>query len=124
MATDIGHRAQVQFQDYSADRQAPLGFRVADDELLRRLERLMSTGSRTDLFSFVESLIGPGFAVDEYAAWIEQRGEQPTNSVPQSGSVAQLSGALTGKWLSMHRLGHRLNERVIFDARRLQLIVD
>jgi hypothetical protein len=124
MATDVGHRAQVQFQDYASNPQAPLGFRVADDELLRRLERLMSTGSRTDLISFAEALIGPGFAVDEYGAWIEQRGEQPTSSVPQSGSVAQLSGALTGKRLALHRLGHGSSERVIFDMRRLQLLVD
>lgn len=122
MATDAGHRSLVQFQDFAADRAAPLGYGVSDGLLWQQLERLMATGQRSDLFVFVESLIGPGFAVDEYADWIEQKGEQPTNSIPQSGSLAQLSGALGGKLLAMHRLGHRLSERFIFDARRLQLI--
>lgn len=122
MATDAGHRAMIQFQDYAVNPSAPLGYRVPDTELLGRLERLMSTGDRGALFEFVESLIGPGFAVDEYADWIAQRGEQPTNSIPQSGSVAQLSGGLGGKLIAMHRLGHPLPERVVFDARRLELI--
>jgi hypothetical protein len=124
MASDVGHRAQVQMQDYAAYPAAPLGYRIPDQELLQRLDRCMASGARGDLFRLVEGLIGANFAVDEYADWIEQRGEQPTSSIPQSGSVAQLSGALGGKLLTLHRLGHPLRERVIFDMRRLELILE
>jgi hypothetical protein len=124
MASDFGHRSQAQLQDFSASPNAPLGFRVADEELLAQLERCMASGARDDVFEVARALAGSDFAVDEYAAWMQQTGEQPTNSVPQSGSVAQLSGALGGKLIALHRLGHQLSERVIVDTRRLQMIVD
>ena len=124
MASDVGHRAQAQMQDYAAHSMAPLGYRIPDEELLQRLDRCMASGARADFFSLVEGLIGANFAVDEYAQWVEQRGEQPTSSIPQSGSVAQLSGAIGGKLLTLHRLGHPVNERIIFDMRRLELILD
>lgn len=124
MASDLGHRCQAQLQDYSRDPGAPLGYRISDDELSRRLERCMQSGAREDLFAMASGLLGEGFAVDEYANWVEQRGEQPTSSVPQSGSVALLSGALCAKLLALHRLGHAGVERVIIDTRRLELRID
>jgi hypothetical protein len=124
MASDLGHRSQLQFQDFRANPGTVLGYGVPDRELFERFERCMKSAHRADLFRFVEALIGEGFAVDEYADWVAQKGEQPTSSIPQSGSVAQLSGALGGKLLALHRLGHTLPERIVLDARRLELHVD
>jgi hypothetical protein len=123
MASDLGHRSQAQLQDFAADRNAPLGFQIADSELFARLERSLSSGNREDFFGVASGLVGNHFAVDEYKNWLEQRGEQPTSSMPQSGSVAQLSGALGGKLIALHRLGHAACERVIIDTRRLQMLV-
>jgi hypothetical protein len=124
MASDLGHRSQAQLQDFNAHSSAPLGFRVADAELLARLERCLSTGDRSHLFELVGAMLGEDFAVDEYRSWVDQIGEQPTSSIPQSGAVAQLSGALGGKLIALHRLGHRIPERVIVDTRRLTISVD
>jgi hypothetical protein len=124
MASDLGHRSQAQFQDYSANPKATLGYQIEDEELMRRLERCMQSGDRNDFFGVARGLIGDDFAVDEYASWVDQTGEQPTSSVPQSGSVAQLSGALGGKLLALHRLGHSFSERIIIDMRRMHMIVD
>lgn len=124
MASDLGHQSQVQFQNFAENPLAPLGFRVSDEELLQRLDRCMNSGDRADLFEVAKGLVGEDFIVDEYAQWIFQLGEQPTNSVPQSGSVAQLSGALSGKMLALHRLGHTMKERVMIDTRHLHMTVD
>ena len=124
MASDLGHRSQAQLQDYAKHPLAPLGYRIDDAELALRLERLLQSGDRQDLFGVARGLVGNDFAVDEYASWIEQRGEQPTSSIPQSGSVALMSGALGGKLLALHRLGHELSERIVIDTRRLQMTVD
>jgi hypothetical protein len=124
MASDLGNRAQVQLQDFAAHRHASLGFRITDAELLGRLERCLTSGDRADFFALASGLLGTDFAVDEYKHWIDQVGEQPTSSIPQSGAVAQLSGALGGKLLALHRLGHPACERLIVDTRRLQLFVD
>ncbi len=124
MASDLGHRSQAQVQDYSRDPGAPLGFRVPDQELLALLERCLSSGDRADFFGLARGLLGDDFAVDEYRDWMEQLGEQPTSSIPQSGAVAQLSGALLGKLLALHRLGHDVGERVLIDTRRLLMLVD
>ena len=124
MASDLGHRSQAQLQDFGALPRAPLGYRISDAELVARLERCMTTGERADIFALASGLLGDDFAVDEYRNWVDQVGEQPTSSVPQSGAVAQLSGALGGKLLALHRLGHVVPERLIIDTRRLQMIVD
>lgn len=124
MASDLGHRSQAQLQDYSKNPSATLGYQIADEELMERLERCMVSGDRKDIFGVARALIGNDFAVDEYAKWIDQSGEQPTSSVPQSGSVAQLSGALGGKLLALHRLGHQLSERIIIDTRHMRMFVD
>jgi tRNA A37 threonylcarbamoyladenosine dehydratase len=124
MASDFGHRAQVQLQDYGASPDAPLGHRTSDGELLAALARCKTSGDRADLFAFVRALAGPDFELDEFADWMHQRGEQPTSSLPQSGAVAQLSGALGGKLVALHRLGHRPSERVIIDSKRLEMLVD
>jgi molybdopterin/thiamine biosynthesis adenylyltransferase len=123
MASDLGHRSQVQLQDYAANPRGTLGYRVPDEVLLQTLERCKTSGDRADLFEFVRALAGNDFEVDEFALWMRQSGEQPTSSVPQSGAVAQLSGALAGKLLALHRLGHVLSERVIIDTRRLQMLL-
>jgi hypothetical protein len=123
MASDLGHRSQAQLQDFAAHSSAPLGYRVPDAELLQRLERCLSTGDRAHLFELVRAMLGEDFAVDEYKGWVDQVGEQPTSSIPQSGAVAQLSGALGGKLIALHRLGHRIPERVIVDTRRLTMLV-
>ncbi len=124
MASDLGHRSQAQLQDFSANPNATLGYHIEDEELMSRLERCMQSGDRNDFFGVARGLVGNDFAVDEYASWIAQTGEQPTSSVPQSGSVAQMSGALGGKLLALHRLGHALSERIIIDTRRMHMIVD
>jgi hypothetical protein len=124
MASDVGNRTQVQLQDYAASPRSSLGFRVADGEFAAIVERCMSRGSRDDRLELYTALLGPGFANDEFAQWLSQQGEQPTSSIPQSGAIALLGGALTGKLLALHRLGHPLSERIIFDARRLELFVD
>ncbi|HVZ34833.1 MAG TPA: hypothetical protein VG963_20540 [Polyangiaceae bacterium] len=124
MASDLGHQSQAQLQDFARNPSAPIGFRVSDADIHQRLERLMSTGERSALFDLARALVGNDFAIDEYKCWIEQTGEQPTNSAPQSGSVAQLSGALGGKFIALHRLGHQARERVLIDLRRLHMQVD
>lgn len=124
MASDLGHRSQAQLQDFSADPAATLGFRVPDAELLARLERCLASGDRSNFFDLARALLGDDFAVDDYKNWVEQIGEQPTSSIPQSGAVAQLSGALGGKLIAFHRLGHTMCERLIVDTRRLQMFVD
>ncbi|MEY4550340.1 MAG: hypothetical protein RL685_6535, partial [Pseudomonadota bacterium] len=124
MASDLGHRSQAQLQDYASNPDAPLGFRIPDQELLALLERCLASGDRADFFGLARGILGDDFAVDEYQHWMDQIGEQPTSSIPQSGAIAQLSGALLGKLLAFHRLGHSVCERLIVDTRRLLMIVD
>ena len=124
MASDLGNRTQFQLQDYATTPDARLGYGVSDAELAERVELCMSRGSREDRFRAAAALLGSDFATDEFARWLQQEGEQPTSSIPQSGSVALLGGALTGKLLALHRLGHPLCERLVFDTRRLTLIVN
>jgi tRNA A37 threonylcarbamoyladenosine dehydratase len=123
MASDVGNRAQVQLQDYATSPEASLGFRVTDAELHASIERCMSRGTRDDRLELYTAMLGAGFAGDDFMPWLRQEGEQPTSSIPQSGAIALLGGALAGKLIALHRLGHPLCERLILDTRRLELFV-
>lgn len=59
-------------------------------------------------------------AEDEFAEWVRGEGEQPTSSLPQSGATAMASGAIGGKELALHVLGHPVpvRGRVVYDFRR------
>jgi hypothetical protein len=35
-----------------------------------------------------------------------------------------MSGALGGKLIALHRLGHPMSERIVIDTRRLEMVVD
>jgi len=105
MLSDFGHQAHLMWQPYSERPEAPLGFRVDDEQLLLALEA-SKHGDRAKVFEFVAALCGPDFASDQFGAWIAGEGEQPTGSLPQSGATAMASGAIGGKEIALRVLGH------------------
>jgi hypothetical protein len=122
MLSDLGHRVQAQLQPFGREPGLALGYRIGDPELDRLLDRAMASGEREDRLAFMAGLCGDDFAVDEFAAWVAGRGEQPTSSLPQSGATAMGSGGIGGKLLALHLLGHPLPARLIFDLRRAEVV--
>jgi hypothetical protein len=116
MMSDFGNQAHVLWNRYRTEPDAPLGYGV-DDATLRRALEVAHQGERAKVFEFVGALCGADFAKDQFAAWVEGRGEQPTGSLPQSGATAMASGAIGGKELALHVLGHhrRGPTRVVYD---------
>jgi hypothetical protein len=121
MLSDFGHCVQVQFQDFRAWPDTPLGLGADDRELRAAVDCAMTTGNRDDFFRFVRLLCGDDFAADEFATWVRGEGEQPTSSVPQSGATAMAAGGIGGKQLAIYLLGERLDRRVTIDLRHKRI---
>lgn len=114
MLSDFGHRAQAQWNHFRANPATPLGLGGDDDELCAALAALRG-GAREDFYRFVERLCGEGFPDAAFLDFWEGRGEQPTASIPQSGATAMASGAIGGKEIALHVLGHARPLRAVFD---------
>lgn len=116
MLSDFGHQAHVFWNPFRDEPDSSLGYGANDEVLLESLARTRS-GDRSEVFEFVALLCGRDFAGDQFRAWIEGRGEQPTSSLPQSGATAMASGAIGGKELALRVLGHPLppGRRVVYD---------
>lgn len=121
MLSDFGHRVEVQFHDYRKPDQK-FGYKVKDAELKSILDSALTSGNREDLFQFVRALCGDDFASDEFADWVQGRGEQPTSSLPQSGATALLSGGIGGKITALFLLGYTIPERLIFDFKNWKVM--
>ena len=116
MVSDLGNSAHVLWNPYSSSPGASLGYHEQDEDLLRALDQLKA-GDRSKLTQFLELMCGKGCITGSFGAFLRGEGEQPTSSMPQSGSTAMASGAIGGKELAMHVLGHGLPQqnRVIYD---------
>ncbi len=114
MLSDFGHRAQAQWNQFRASPAQSLGLGGGDGELSAALAAARS-GARENFYRFVERLCGEGFADAAFLDFWEGRGEQPTASIPQSGATAMASGAIGGKEIAFHVLGHARPRRAIFD---------
>lgn len=123
MLSDFGNQAHVLWNPYRTQPDAPLGYGVSDEVLLGALEAARK-GDRSKVFEFIGALCGADFAADQFKAWVEGRGEQPTSSLPQVGATAMASGAIGGKELALHILGHHLGAptRVVYDLQNRRLI--
>jgi hypothetical protein len=119
MLSDFGHRVHLLWNIFRGQREGQLGYGAADQQLLAALDAARG-GDRQCVFAFIAALCGEGFAADEFEDWMNGKGEQPTGSLPQSGATAMASGAIGGKELALHVLGHAppAGHRVIYDLRR------
>jgi hypothetical protein len=116
MLSDFGHRVHMLWNFFRADPHTTIGY-SATDEALHETALLAKAGDRKKLFDFITGLCGEGFAGTELQAWIDGTGEQPTSSAPQSGATAMASGAVGGKELALHVLGHHAGaaRRAVYD---------
>lgn len=116
MLSDFGHRVHAVWNQFRAEPAARLAYGASDEAIHEAIARARS-GDRTKTFDFITALCGEGFAGDQFKAWIDGKGEQPTSSIPQSGATAMASGAIGGKELALHVLGHRAGapNRIIYD---------
>jgi hypothetical protein len=116
MMSDFGHRVHLMWNPFHREPTAPLGLGAPDEELLALLAATKA-GDRSKLPVFIEALCGEDYAGDQFKAWLDGVGEQPTGSLPQSGATAMASGAIGGKELALHVLGHPLppGNRVIYN---------
>lgn len=116
MMSDFGHRVHLMWNPFRTDPGGPLGLGAPDDELLAMLAATKA-GDRSKLPLFIEALCGRDYAGDQFKAWLDGVGEQPTGSLPQSGATAMASGAIGGKELALHVLGHSPppGNRVVYD---------
>lgn len=120
MASDFGHRVHLLWNYFRADPHSWIGYAVPDQVLKDRLDAVRS-GDRNKVFEFIAGMCGDDFAGDQFKAWMEGRGEQPTSSLPQSGATAMASGAIAGKELALHILGHHSGDAkrmVVYDLLR------
>ena len=116
MLSDFGHQAHVLWNPFRTEPDSRLGYASSDDVLLEALAKARG-GDRAKIFEFVALLCGEDFAGDQFRAWIEGRGEQPTSSLPQSGATAMASGAIGGKEIALRVLGYPVpaGRRVVYD---------
>ncbi len=116
MMSDFGHRVHLLWNPYRAEPSGRLGHGASDEELLASLAATKA-GDRSKFPAFIEALCGKDYAGDQFKDWLEGIGEQPTGSLPQSGATAMASGAIGGKELALHVLGHAppRGNRVIYD---------
>lgn len=118
MMSDFGHCADMLWNYFRAHPDSSMGLGGSDDQLKGILAEA-KTGDRKKIFEFIEMLCGPTRAGDSFDAFVEGRGEQPTSSLPQSGATAMASGAIGGKELALHILGHHQGQsspcRVTYD---------
>lgn len=119
MLSDFGHRSHVLWHPYGSRGDVGLGYGVDDRTLHATLEEARR-GGREKTFGFMAAMAGQDFAGDQFKAWMEGRGEQPTSSMPQSGATAMASGAVGGKELALHVLGYHQEGplRVVYDLLR------
>ncbi len=104
MMSDFGNQVHAQWNRFRTEPDAKLGHQVDDAVLLGALEAARK-GERSKVFEMVGALCGDDFAADQFKAWVDGSGEQPTSSLPQSGATAMASGAIGGKELALHVLG-------------------
>jgi len=116
MLSDFGHRVDLLWNFFHADPHSPIGV-GASDEALRRTVEAAKAGDRKKNIEFIAGLCGDDFASDQFKAWVDGTGEQPTGSLPQSGATAMASGAIGGKELALHFLGHHAGgpRRTVYD---------
>ena len=123
MMSDFGHLVEGQFQDFKKFPKQSLGYKITDNQLYALLEKALSSGKREDRFAFVRGLCGKEFEIDEFGQWIQGKGEQPTSSLPQSGTVAMVSGGIGAKTIALFLLGHKIPLRFIYDLRRMKVTI-
>jgi hypothetical protein len=123
MMSDFGNQAHVLWNRFRTDPAAPMGHAVDDAALSGALE-IARRGERAKVFEFIGALCGADFAADQFKAWVDGVGEQPTGSLPQSGATAMASGAIGGKELALRVLGHHLEgpRRVVYDLQHRRVI--
>lgn len=117
MVTDFGHRTQLLWNPFRDSANATLGAGGNDERLREALARTRD-GERGRLFGFVDELCRFSFDGDPFENYVKGQGEQPTASLPQSGSTTLLAGGLGGKELVFRTLGHRRAEKthaIVFD---------
>lgn len=119
MLSDFGHRAHVLWNSFRSDPGARLGHGASDEELHQVIAAVKANG-RSEFPNFVTALCGEDSIDDDLQAWLDGVTEQPTGSLPQSGATAMASGAIGGKEIALHVLGHPLphGNRIIYDLRR------
>jgi len=117
MMSDLGHRAQVLWQDFSKDQSLSLAPGVSDEEVYERLEAAYK--DRKGKFKFIETICGSDYAVDEFKDWVEGRGEQMGSSLPQLGTTAKASAGIGGFRIAEYILGRQfpVEERLTYDLR-------
>ena len=123
MLSDFGHQIQVQFQPFSLGSDLPLAAGASDELLHERLDAALTSGDRRKRLPFMEAMCGVGCAADEFEDWLLGRGEQPTGSLPQSGATALGAGAVAGKLLALHFLGHPVPRTATLDLRHLTVSI-
>jgi hypothetical protein len=123
MESDFGNQVHVLWNPFRAQPESRLGYGVDDAALLAALEASRH-GDRTKAFEFIGALCGADFATDQFKAWVEGRGEQPTSSLPQSGATAMASGAIGGKEIALRVLGFHAEgpDRVVYDLQRRRIV--
>ncbi|MDE2025862.1 MAG: hypothetical protein KGJ07_05190 [Patescibacteria group bacterium] len=124
MISDWGHMVEAQFYDYKNNPSLSMGYKTSDETIETQLNTAMESGKREDRFSFIRSLCGPEFEVEEFGMWVRGEGEQPTSSLPQSGSTAMASGGIGGKLVAYYLLGYTIPQRIIFDFKKYKIIID
>ena len=119
MMSDFGHQSHLFWNPFRTHPISQLGYGATDEDLLTALAKAQC-GDRNKVFEYMAAFAGNDFATDEFKCWMDGRGEHPTASLPQSGSTAMASGAIGGKELALHVLGHPLpkDNRVIYDMMR------
>lgn len=106
MATDFGHRTHLMWNPFREHGVAPLGVGGNDDKLHAAVVR-SKQGLRSATFDFIDQLCRCDFTGDPFEHYLQGKGEQPTASLPQSGSTTMIAGGLGGKELTLRALGHR-----------------
>ncbi|MCX4240266.1 nitroreductase family protein [Paraliomyxa miuraensis] len=116
MLSDFGHRAHVLWNPFRTDASAAIGHGASDEELAAAVANVKKNG-RSHFPRVVTALCGHDSLGPEFDDWFAGVTEQPTGSLPQSGATAMASGAIGGKELALHVLGHSLppGNRVIYD---------
>lgn len=116
MLSDFGHSVDVLWNFFRTDRHSPIGFSAPDD-VLRETLVAAKGGDRNKMIEFGTGLCGGDITCNRFKAWMDGKGEQPTSSVPQSGATAMASGAIGGKEIALHILGHHVGgpRRIVYD---------
>jgi hypothetical protein len=117
MVTDFGHRTHLLWNPFSTQGDAPMGTGGNDDRLRAALTSIKQ-GKREALFQFINEMCGVSYHGDPFERFVNAEGEQPTASLPQSGSTTMLAGGLGGKELALRVLGHdraSSTRAVVFD---------